>query len=67
MPKNMVKDNKSINNEGNAKALQTNNQMQYQKRGKNSVKSLKQTDTVEVVSSNLTVPTMKIKGLWFRP
>jgi hypothetical protein len=56
MPKIMVKDHKSINNEGTAKAI--SNQMQYQKRGKNSVKSLKQTDTVEVVSSNLTVPTM---------
>ena len=37
--------------------------MQHEKRGKNTVKPLKQTDTVEVASSNLAVPTMKIKGV----
>jgi hypothetical protein len=55
----MVQDHESKNNEDAAEALQINNQIQHQKRGKNTVKPLKQTDTVEVVSSNLTVPTIK--------
>jgi hypothetical protein len=67
MPKNRIKNRKSKNNENVVKAMQTNDKMQHQKRGESTVKPLKQTDTVEVVSSNLTVPTIKIKGLWFSP
>ena len=55
----MIKGHKPKNNENVAKALQINNQMQHQKTEKNTVKPLKQTDTVEVGSSNLPVPTMK--------
>ena len=58
----MVKNHKPKNNQNVAKALQINNQMQHQKTEKNTVKPLKQTDTVEVVSSNLTVPTTSNKG-----
>ena len=58
----MVKDYKSENNKDTAKALQINNQMQHQKTEKNTVKPLKQTDTVEVASSNLAVPTMRFQG-----
>jgi hypothetical protein len=37
--------------------------MQHQKRGENIVKPPKQTDTVEVASSNLALPTMKNQGV----
>lgn len=60
----MVKNRKSKNNENVAEALQINNQMQHQIRGKNTVKPLKQIHTVEVTGSNPVPPTNNIKGLW---
>ena len=58
----MVKNCKSRNNTNVRKSPYINNQMQHQIRGKNTVKPLKQTDTVEVASSNLAVPTMRFQG-----
>jgi hypothetical protein len=63
MPKNMVKNHISKNNENIAKALQINNQIEHQKRGKNTVKSLKHIHTVEVTGSNPVPPTRKFRGL----
>ncbi len=59
----MVKNHISKNNENVANALQINNKMQHQKRGKNTVKWLKQIHTVEVTGSNPVPPTRNNKGL----
>jgi hypothetical protein len=59
----MVKNHKSKNNENVAKALQINDQIQHQKKGKNTVKSLKHIHTVEVTGSNPVPPTNNSRGL----